>query len=239
MRSRWVVTTPVRPGPNGTRPPRTSAPVPRSSRSAAAPPPGTPAPTPTHPTLLNTDSSATASRETRMDPQTNRGVGGAVAEVLEGVRAGQEVGEAEIVTLFGARGPEVAAVAGGGRRPAPPGGRGHRHLRGQPQHQLHQRVHLQVHVLRVLQGPAVAEPARRPVPAVPRRRRPTRRRGRRTRGHRGVPPRRHPPHLRRRLLPRRPPRGEGRRPRHARPRVHRPRGHRGRQTPRRTPRRRT
>ena len=48
-RSRWVATTPGRPGPNGTRPPRTSAPVRRSSRSAAAPPPGTPAPTPTHP----------------------------------------------------------------------------------------------------------------------------------------------------------------------------------------------
>ena len=38
-------------------------------------------------------------------------VGGAVAEVLAGVAAGQEVGEAEIVTLFSARGPEVAAVA--------------------------------------------------------------------------------------------------------------------------------
>jgi len=36
---------------------------------------------------------------------------GAVAEVLEGVRNGQEVGEAEIVTLFAARGREVAAVA--------------------------------------------------------------------------------------------------------------------------------
>ena len=36
---------------------------------------------------------------------------GAVAEVLDGVRLGQEVGEAEIVALFGARGPEVAAVA--------------------------------------------------------------------------------------------------------------------------------
>ena len=36
---------------------------------------------------------------------------GAVAEVLAGVRLGQEVGEAEIVTLFSARGPEVAAVA--------------------------------------------------------------------------------------------------------------------------------
>jgi len=38
---------------------------------------------------------------------------GPVAEVLDGVRAGQVVGEAEIVTLFSARGSEVAAVAGG------------------------------------------------------------------------------------------------------------------------------
>jgi len=37
--------------------------------------------------------------------------GGAVGEVIAGVRAGQEVGEAQIVTLFSARGPEVAAVA--------------------------------------------------------------------------------------------------------------------------------
>ena len=38
-------------------------------------------------------------------------LGGRVAEVLDGVRAGQEVGEDEIVALFSARGPEVAAVA--------------------------------------------------------------------------------------------------------------------------------
>ncbi len=37
--------------------------------------------------------------------------GGAVGEVIAGVRAGQEVGENEIVTLFSARGPEVAAVS--------------------------------------------------------------------------------------------------------------------------------
>jgi FO synthase len=36
---------------------------------------------------------------------------GAVSEVLEGALADQEIGEAEIVTLFGARGPEVSAVA--------------------------------------------------------------------------------------------------------------------------------
>ena len=39
------------------------------------------------------------------------GAGGAVAEVLDGVSLGQEVGEDEIVTLFSARGPEVRAVA--------------------------------------------------------------------------------------------------------------------------------
>ena len=37
--------------------------------------------------------------------------GGAVVEVLAGVRDGQEPGVNELVTLFGARGPEVAAVA--------------------------------------------------------------------------------------------------------------------------------
>jgi FO synthase len=37
--------------------------------------------------------------------------GGAVREVLDGVLLGQEVGDDEIVTLFGARGREVAAVA--------------------------------------------------------------------------------------------------------------------------------
>jgi FO synthase len=37
---------------------------------------------------------------------------GAVAEVLSGVRAGQEPGVDELVTLFSARGPEVRAVAG-------------------------------------------------------------------------------------------------------------------------------
>ena len=35
----------------------------------------------------------------------------------------------------------------------------------QPQHQLHQRLHVQVPVLRLLQGPAVAQPAGRPLPA--------------------------------------------------------------------------
>ncbi len=44
-------------------------------------------------------------------PSTSGSRGGAVAEVLAGVALGQEVGPAEIVTLFGARGPEVRHVA--------------------------------------------------------------------------------------------------------------------------------
>ena len=117
------------------------------------------------------------------------------------------------------RWPTTCAGAHRGRR---------RHLGGQPQHQLHQRVHVQVPVLRLLQGPAVAQPAGRPLPA--RRRRdpaPGGRGGRRGR-HRGVPAGRHPPQLRRRLLHRRVPGGEGGRARHPRPRLHRPGGHRGR-----------
>jgi len=46
----------------------------------------------------------------RVLPATPRAAG-AVAEVLSGVLSGQEVGEAEIVALFSARGREVAAVA--------------------------------------------------------------------------------------------------------------------------------
>src|SRR4051812_5832807 len=44
-------------------------------------------------------------------PATTSSARGAVEEVLDGVLLGQEVGVDEIVTLFSARGPEVAAVA--------------------------------------------------------------------------------------------------------------------------------
>ena len=125
----------------------------------------------------------------------------------------------------------------GGRRPAPARHRRRRrHLRPQPQHQLHEHLHVQVPVLRVLEGPAVAEPARRPVPARPRRDAAARGRGGRVRRDRGLPPGRHPPRLRRRLLPRRRPGGEGGRARHPRARLHRARGHRGREAPRHGPR---
>ncbi|MEM7341458.1 MAG: 5-amino-6-(D-ribitylamino)uracil--L-tyrosine 4-hydroxyphenyl transferase CofH [Actinomycetota bacterium] len=44
-----------------------------------------------------------------IDPEV--AVGGAVGEVIDGVRAGQEAGHDELLTLFRARGPEVSAVA--------------------------------------------------------------------------------------------------------------------------------
>ena len=84
-----------------------------------------------------------------------------VGEVLDGVLAGEEVDVDEIVTLLGARGPdflEVAAVADQLRIDAV-GDAGH--VRAEPQHQLHERLHLQVQVLCVLEGPALAQPARR------------------------------------------------------------------------------
>ncbi len=96
-----------------------------------------------------------------------------------------------------------SASRGRGRRPvATRRGRRRRHLGGQPQHQLHQRVHLQVPVLRLLQGPAVAQPPGCSLSAGAERHHRAGGRGRGRRRHRGVPAGRHPPQLRRRLLPR-------------------------------------
>ena len=150
-------------------------------------------------------------------PSTARG---AVREVLDGAAAGQELGEPELVTLFGARGTEVGAVAelADELRRRAVGDDGH--LRGQPEHQLHQRVHVQVHVLRVLQGAAVAEPAGQAVPAVTGRRRRAREPGVAVRRHRGVPAGRDPSQLRRGLLRGRRPRRPRRRTGHPHPRLH-------------------
>ena len=128
----------------------------------------------------------------------------------------------EIATLFTARGPEVAAVAGGGRRAAPRRAVGDAvTCVAQPEHQLHERVHVQVPVLRVLQGTALAQPARQRRTCSPSRTSRRGRRGGRPRRHRGVPAGRHPPRLRRRLLHRRLPGGAGGGARHPRPRLHR------------------
>ena len=64
------------------------------------------------------------------------------------------------------RSASVAEVADDLRRDI---GRRRRHLRAQPQHQLHQRLHVQVPLLRLLQGPALAQPARGALPPRARR----------------------------------------------------------------------
>ena len=84
-------------------------------------------------------------------------------------------------------------------------GRRRRHLRPQPQHQLHERLHVQVPVLRLLEGAAVAQPARHARTCSPSRTSPSGCARRGERRHRGVPAGRHPPRLRRRLLHRRRP----------------------------------
>ena len=88
---------------------------------------------------------------------------GPVADVLGAVAAGEVLGEDEIVALFSARGSEVRAVAESCRRAAAGGRRGRRHLRGEPQHQLHERVHVQVPFLRLFEGPALTQPPGRPL----------------------------------------------------------------------------
>ena len=92
---------------------------------------------------------------------------GAVAEVLDGVLLGQQVGLDEIVTLFGARGPEVAAVAELAdelRRDAV----------GDVVTYVHNRNINYTNVCTFKcrfcgfsQGPAVAQPAGHPLPAAP------------------------------------------------------------------------
>ena len=106
----------------------------------------------------------------RSSPAGRRPEGGRSARCWPACGSARRSGEDEIVTLFSARGPRwrrwpswPTSCAGGGRR------RGH--LRAQPQHQLHQRVHVQVPVLRLLQGAAVAQPAGHALPADPRRHR--------------------------------------------------------------------
>ena len=92
-----AATTPAACSRSRSRPPSTPAPAPRSCRSAGATRRGTPARRSSPPTLVPASG--------------RRGWHGPVGEVLEGVLLGQEVGEDEIITLFSARGPEVAAVA--------------------------------------------------------------------------------------------------------------------------------
>ena len=212
------------------RPPPTSATAPRSSRSAAAPPPGTPARP--HPPPSDPDSSAILGCPPRQ--RSDESAGGAVGEVLAGVRAGQEPGESTSSSRCSApagprsrRSPSSPTSCAARRSATPSPGcttatsttptcaRSSARSAGSPRVRCRLNLRGTPYLLTL---DDIAERAAEAADA-----------GR----HRGVPAGRHPPELRRRLLHRRDPRREGRGARHARPRLHRPRGHRGRQAPRR------
>ena len=106
------------------------------------------------------------------------------------------------------------------RRRAPPRGqRRHRHLRRQPEHQLHERLLLPLRLLRLLEGQARGEPARAGVSRPARRDRAPLRGGVGARRDRGLPPGRDPSRVHGRVLPRRRARAARRAARPARPRV--------------------
>ena len=161
---------------------------------------------------------------------------GRVAEVLDGVQAGQETGESEIVALLEARGPDVRAVAEVADQLR-------RDIVGDDVTFVRNRninytehLHLQVPVLRVLEGSALAQSAGRSVPARSRGDAAAGGRSGRVRRDGGVPPGRDPPRLRRRLLPRRRPGGEAGRAADPHPRLHGVGGDRGRPSARHGPR---
>ena len=167
-------------------------------------------------------------RSPRRLPASARPVG----EVLDGVRAGEEVGVDEIVTLLGARGPEVAAVAAVADE-----------LRRETVGDVVTFVRnrninytnictFKCRFCAFSKGPLSLNLRGDAVPARPRGDPAPRRRGRRVRRHRGVPPGRHPPRLRRRLLPVGRAGGEGGRADDPPARLHRARGHRRRAPPR-------
>ncbi len=130
-----------------------------------------------------------------------------------------ELGEEEIVRLFQARGCGARPGVRGRRPPAPRGERRHGHVRRDAEHPVHERLLLQVRLLRVLQGQARREPPRAGLSPAARGDRAARRGGVGARRGRGLPPGRHPPGVRRRLLPLDRARDQGRRARHSRARV--------------------
>ena len=133
----------------------------------------------------------------------------AVAEVLAGVRARPGAGRGR--DRDPVLGPRAARSAPSPRWPTscrPRRGGRRRDVGGQPQHQLHQRLHVQVPLLRLLQGSrsrstCAARPTCSTLDDITDRVRG----GRGRRRHRGLPAGRHPPELRRGLLPRRDPGG--------------------------------
>ncbi len=143
----------------------------------------------------------------------------AIARILDRVAAGETPGRSR--HRGAVRGPRARFRRGvPGRRPAAGLARRRcRHLRRQPQHQLHQHLHLRLQVLRLLQGPAQPRPSRRALRSRPRRDRAPHGGGLAARRHRGVPAGRHRPALHRRDLSCDRRRREIRRARHPRARV--------------------
>ena len=102
----------------------------------------------------------TSTPPTLLPPPVPARAGGAVGEVLDGVRRGRR-GRRRRDRHVARRARSGSRRGRRGRRPAAARDRRRRsHVRPQPQHQLHERLHVQVPVLRVLEGPALAQPAR-------------------------------------------------------------------------------
>ena len=133
----------------------------------------------------------------------------------------------------------AAARLRGGRRAAARGERRRRHLRRDAERPVHERLLLPLRLLRVLEGQAGGQPARRAVPRAARGDRAPRGRGVGARRDRDLPAGRDPPGVRRRLLRLGRARDQGRGARSARARVQRARGLAGRGDARRPAARRT
>ena len=106
-------------------------------------------------------------RRPRWSParSSRRRPGRGCGEVLDGIAARPAARRGRARHPVRGPGPRGRRRRRGRRRPPPAARRRRRHLGPQPQHQLHQRLHVQVPVLRLLEGPAVAQPAGQALPA--------------------------------------------------------------------------
>ena len=145
----------------------------------------------------------------RIEETTPPAPAATVRALCEKAARGDELEEPEIAKLFCARGGRSRGRGAGGRRAAARGQRRRRHLRRQPQHQLHERLLFPVPVLRLLQRQAEREPAGRPLRPRPRRDRPSQRGGVGARRHGSLHAGRHPPRVHGRHLPGHLPDGQG------------------------------
>ena len=75
-----------------------------------------------------------------------------MTEALDACLRGETIDADGTLSLFSARGADVEAVCAAGRRAAPEAGGRRGQLCDQPQHQLHQRVPVQLSLLRLFKG---------------------------------------------------------------------------------------